>query len=33
MSAKRFCFMFGAKAAQSEVPVRAGAKRVHPEDA
>jgi hypothetical protein len=23
-SAKRFCFMFGAKPAQSETPVRAG---------
>ncbi len=26
-SAKRFCFMFGAKPAQSETPVRAAAKR------
>jgi hypothetical protein len=29
-SAKRFCFMFGAKPAQSETPVRAAAKRRSP---
>ena len=27
VSAKQFCFMFGAKPAQSETPVRAAAKR------
>ena len=30
VSAKRFCFMFGAKPAQSETPVRAAAKRRPP---
>jgi hypothetical protein len=30
VSAKRFCFMFGAKPAQSETPVRAAAKRRSP---
>jgi hypothetical protein len=29
-SAKRFCFMFGAKPAQSETSVRAAAKRRQP---
>ena len=30
VSAKRFCFMFGAKPPQSETPVRAAAKRRPP---
>jgi hypothetical protein len=30
VSAKRVCFMFGAKPAQSETPVRAAAKRRPP---